>query len=228
MPFPLLLPLIGAGIGALTNKDDPLKGGLIGGAAGFVPGILGAGAGGAAAGAGSAISSTAGTAGSGIAGAGTGLTGALSGAGVPITTSIGEAGVGANLGSGLNSQILQAGNVITPEAAASAGIQPVGEAGFAEQLIQPTGEGGFAGINDALQEPNLFEQAATNFKSNITDKKKLAKTGAQLLTPEEQQQQAPQVAPVQQQARPFQAIQTNRFQRTPKARRSSRSSRRFT
>jgi hypothetical protein len=45
--FPLLIPMaIGAGIGALTNKKDPLKGGLLGaglGAAGgaFAPGLLG-------------------------------------------------------------------------------------------------------------------------------------------------------------------------------------------
>ena len=47
--FPLLIPLLGAGAGALLSKKDPLKGALMGGALGFggaalAPGLLGAGA----------------------------------------------------------------------------------------------------------------------------------------------------------------------------------------
>lgn len=45
--FPLMIPLLGAGLGALTNKKNPLKGALMGGALGaggaaIAPGIAGA------------------------------------------------------------------------------------------------------------------------------------------------------------------------------------------
>ena len=47
MPFPFLIPLLGAGAGALINRKDPLKGAFIGGALGAggaaLPGLLGAG-----------------------------------------------------------------------------------------------------------------------------------------------------------------------------------------
>lgn len=64
--FPLLIPLLGAGAGALLSKKDPLKGALMGGALGFggaalAPGLLGAGAaaGTAATGAGTAAGTAA-------------------------------------------------------------------------------------------------------------------------------------------------------------------------
>lgn len=64
--FPLLIPLLGAGAGALLSKKDPLKGALMGGAMGFggaalAPGLLGAGAaaGTAATGAGTAAGTAA-------------------------------------------------------------------------------------------------------------------------------------------------------------------------
>lgn len=40
--FPLLLPLLGAGAGALLDKKKPLRGAMLGGASGFLPGLLGA------------------------------------------------------------------------------------------------------------------------------------------------------------------------------------------
>lgn len=58
--FPLLLPLIGAGAGALLNKKDPLKGALMGGALGFGGGAIASGAGGGLLGAAPAAGSQAG------------------------------------------------------------------------------------------------------------------------------------------------------------------------
>lgn len=76
--LPLLIPIaIGAIAGAMSNKDKPLKGAMIGGAMGAGGGLLGgaalaggAAAGGAGAGAGAA---GAGAAGAGAAGAGSGV-----------------------------------------------------------------------------------------------------------------------------------------------------------
>lgn len=70
--LPLLIPIIaGAAIGALSNKDKPLKGAMIGGAMGAGGGLLGGAAlaGGAAAG---GAGAGAGAAGAGAAGAGAG------------------------------------------------------------------------------------------------------------------------------------------------------------
>ena len=44
--FPFMIPLVGAGIGAIANRKDPLKGALIGGGLGMaggaaLPGMIG-------------------------------------------------------------------------------------------------------------------------------------------------------------------------------------------
>lgn len=74
--FPMMFPLLGAAAGALFNKDDPLKGALMGGAlgaaGGALPGLLGAG--GATAGvAPGATAATEAAGGVGLLGAETGL-----------------------------------------------------------------------------------------------------------------------------------------------------------
>lgn len=61
---PIALAVMGAGVGAITNPDDPLKGAILGGAAGFAGGTaLGAAGAGAAGGAAGGTGLTAATAG---------------------------------------------------------------------------------------------------------------------------------------------------------------------
>lgn len=93
--LPLLIPIaIGAVMGAMKNKDNPLKGAAIGGAMGAGGGLLGGAAlagGAAASGAGAA---GAGAAGAGAAGAGAGAAGAGSGVGFGLGQSLAAGSAG--------------------------------------------------------------------------------------------------------------------------------------
>jgi len=98
MPIPFLIPLgmlAGAGIGAMTNKDNRLKGALLGGAAGGLGGMAGsaiAGLGGLGAAGGSLASGAAGS----IAG---GAAGSSLGAGASTLGSAAMGGIGGAAGS---------------------------------------------------------------------------------------------------------------------------------
>ena len=85
MADPVTLAVVGAGVGAMMNPNDPIKGAVIGGAAGFT--------GGTALGAGTAGATTAGT----TVGAG-GIGGAAGGTGLTATTIGGAAPASAGLG----------------------------------------------------------------------------------------------------------------------------------
>jgi hypothetical protein len=92
MADPVTLAVVGAVGGAMLNKDDPIKGALIGGTLGFGGGtVLGPamGASGAAAG------TTAGAA--GIGGAGSGITATTLGGAVPASAGLGASAGGMGL-----------------------------------------------------------------------------------------------------------------------------------
>jgi hypothetical protein len=93
MADPVTLALVGAGVGAIMNPNDPLKGAVIGGAAGFTGGAaLGAGAAG-----GAAAGTTVGAGGIGGAAGGTGLTATTLGGAVPASAGLGTASGGIGL-----------------------------------------------------------------------------------------------------------------------------------
>lgn len=86
MADPITLAVVGAGVGAMLNPNDPIKGAVIGGAAGFTGGTaLGAGAAGTAAG------TTVGAGGIGGAAGGTGLTATTIGGAAPAGAGLGTA-----------------------------------------------------------------------------------------------------------------------------------------
>jgi hypothetical protein len=93
MADPITLAVVGAGVGAMMNPNDPIKGAVIGGAAGFTGGTaLGAGAAGA-----TTAGTTIGAGGIGGAAGGTGLTAATLGGGVPASAGLGTASGGLGL-----------------------------------------------------------------------------------------------------------------------------------
>ena len=93
MADPITLAVVGAGVGAMINPNDPIKGAVIGGAAGFTGGTaLGAGAAG-----GAAAGTTVGAGGIGGAAGGAGLTSATLGGGVPASAGLGTASGGLGL-----------------------------------------------------------------------------------------------------------------------------------
>lgn len=120
--IPFLIPLLGAGLGAIANKKDPLEGALMGGALGaaggaLAPGLLGS-VGGAAAGAAGAAPAMA--------------NGAFLGEGA-------ASGVGAwdgLMGGGLLSNLKTAGDAVAPVAKAYGAAQQTGLLGGQEQPIQ--------------------------------------------------------------------------------------------
>lgn len=96
MADPITLAVVGAGVGALMNPNDPLKGAVLGGAAGFTGGTaLGAGAAG-----GAAAGTTVGAGGIGGAAGGTGLTATTLGGAVPASAGLGTASGGVGLTAG--------------------------------------------------------------------------------------------------------------------------------
>lgn len=159
---PITLGVVGAGIGAISNKDDPIKGAILGGAAGFTGGTaLGAGAAGTAAG------TTVGAGGIGGAAGGTGLTAATLGGGVPAGAGLGTAsggitgltasapavvpGMGA---SGLLGTASTAGNVAAPFAAAASPMMLQG----ASQVTPMQG----------LQAARLMAQPSGGTRTNVS------------------------------------------------------------
>jgi hypothetical protein len=124
---PFTLAAIGAVGGAMMNKDDPLKGALIGGTLGFGGGTaLGAmGVGGAAAG--TAAGTTVGAGGIGGAAGGTGLTAATLGGSAPV-------GAGLGIGSG-GAAGITAGSM--PAAAGMGGTGLLGTAGTGASAASP-------------------------------------------------------------------------------------------
>lgn len=89
MADPITLAVVGAGVGAMMNPNDPIEGAIIGGAAGFTGGTaLGAGAASAAAG------TTVGAGGIGGAAGGTGLTATTIGGAAPASAGLGVASGG--------------------------------------------------------------------------------------------------------------------------------------
>lgn len=122
------LAVIGAGIGAIANKDDPIKGAILGGAAGFTGGsLLGAGAAtGAAGGVAGGTGLTAGAASSsGAMRLGGGLSGVASAAptaAAPLAASS-AAPLATSSGIGLGSGIMPMGSMAAPQAAS--GMTPM-------------------------------------------------------------------------------------------------------
>ena len=93
MADPITLAVVGAGVGAMLNPNDPIKGAVIGGAAGFTGGTaLGPGAAGA-----TTAGTTVGAGGIGGAAGGTGLTATTLGGGVPASAGLGTASGGLGL-----------------------------------------------------------------------------------------------------------------------------------
>jgi hypothetical protein len=90
MADPITLAVVGAGVGAMMNPNDPIKGAVIGGAAGFTGGsALGAGAAGA-----TTAGTTVGAGGIGGAAGGTGLTATTIGGAAPASAGLGVASGG--------------------------------------------------------------------------------------------------------------------------------------
>jgi len=141
---PITVALVGAGVGAAMSPKDPLKGALMGGAAGFGGGaLLGAGAAGAA-GAGlsaggaslaPALGASMGAGGAGVAaGAGTGLTAAGGALAPTLGASMGAGGAAAT-GSGLIAPMV-APSTIGLAAPATLSQTLGGMAGTAGQFIK--------------------------------------------------------------------------------------------
>jgi hypothetical protein len=116
MADPITLAVVGATAGAMLNPNDPVKGALIGGAAGFTGGsALGAGAAGSAA-AGTTVGA------GGIGGAGTGLTATTIGGAAPASAGLGTASGGMGLTAAANPATASFGGLLGSGAPAAAGM----------------------------------------------------------------------------------------------------------
>lgn len=131
MADPMTLAIVGAGVGAIMNPNDPIKGAVIGGAAGFTGGTaLGASAAGTAAG------TAVGAGGIGGAAGGTGLTATTIGGAAPASAGLGTASGGVGFtAAGAPSAIGMGGGT---GLLATAGTGAAASAPFATAVSTPT------------------------------------------------------------------------------------------
>lgn len=146
MADPITLAVVGAGVGAMMNPNDPIKGAVIGGAAGFTGGTaLGAGAAGTAAG------TTVGAGGIGGAAGGTGLTATTIGGAAPAGAGLGTATGGMGFtAAGAPSAIGMGGGtglLATPGVGAAASA-PFATAAGAPTMLQTNMLGNMLGSRD--------------------------------------------------------------------------------
>jgi hypothetical protein len=219
--------LIGAGLGAVTNRDDPLKGALMGGATGAIGGGI------------------AGHLAKGATGAGTSAAGAAAQeAGVASISQAGEQAV-AQGAMGINpvvsgSYMAPSGATITPaiEPAGFSQISAIPEGVSASEVAaEQAVMADMAPLQEEALNPSMMQRLGQNFKNNIKPealkanfqenmKGSLGKQMAMQAAGPQEQQQAPVVMPQQQQFTPFSPVQRQRFIARQQPRRAG--SRRFT